>query len=306
MARTTAPPCCCSRPRPLPLLLLLLLALALALRGAGAQPMPLDAAAQAAVLAAVNALRLAHQAPPVTWSAAAGAYAQAWAERLARDGAFEHSVGGPFGENLAGNWGADARAATLDAVSAWYAEEAEYDYRAPGFSAATGHFTALVWRSTARMGAGVARASPNDMVFVVMSFDPPGNSGDYAGNVLPRADGPAPEPVLAPAPVRAPAPVPRRPLPRPQPAAAAAPAPAPSPQLPQLPKAASPPPPLPAFPGMRTYPPPPPPPQRLPAQAPPPDRASSAAALPRARPWRALAAAWLGAAALRWALRGAA
>ena len=39
------------------------------------------------------------------------------------------------------------------AVAASYAELASYDYASPGFSAATGHFTALVWAATRRVVA---------------------------------------------------------------------------------------------------------------------------------------------------------
>ena len=41
-------------------------------------------------------------------------------------------------------------------TDAWYNEVKQYNYNQPGFSMATGHFTQLVWKSSRRLGVGVA------------------------------------------------------------------------------------------------------------------------------------------------------
>lgn len=68
------------------------------------------------------------------------------------------------------------------AITAFYDEISLYDYGAPGLSAATGHFTQLVWKATTHVG--MARSL--DGKYLVANYLPPGNSGPagaFAGNV---------------------------------------------------------------------------------------------------------------------------
>lgn len=65
-----------------------------------------------------------------------------------------------------------------------------YDYRDPGFSPATRHFTQNVWRSTTRVGFGFGSAVDQYGKFwasyVVAKFYRPGNVEDqFVVNVLP-------------------------------------------------------------------------------------------------------------------------
>ena len=63
----------------------------------------------------------------------------------------EEQRGGPWGENLAFFFNSDpaAQEATINSGAAligWYDDEVSlYDYAAPGFSDATGHFSQVVW-----------------------------------------------------------------------------------------------------------------------------------------------------------------
>lgn len=133
-------------------------------------------------LSAHNLERAKNCAPALAWSDELAAVAQAWAETLKRRGCvLEHSAS-RYGENLAA-----ATEGTLDpaAVTAlWYDEIATYDFKHPGFSPATGHFTQLVWASTRQLGCGSVTCNGLDLW--VCNYDPAGNvEGGYAANVKP-------------------------------------------------------------------------------------------------------------------------
>lgn len=130
-----------------------------------------------------NRRRAAHCATPLAWSSELAAIAQRHAERLRAGGCnLLHSTG-PYGENLFSV--SPAGAATPDeVVDDWYNEIAAYDFRRPGFSMRTGHFTQVVWKGTARLGCAAARCA--DAEVWVCNYDPPGNVADhFAANVAP-------------------------------------------------------------------------------------------------------------------------
>uniref|UniRef100_A0A7M4F6S0 Golgi-associated plant pathogenesis-related protein 1 n=1 Tax=Crocodylus porosus TaxID=8502 RepID=A0A7M4F6S0_CROPO len=51
----------------------------------------------------------------------------------------------------------------------WYSEIKNYNFQNPGFSSGTGHFTAMIWKNTKKMGVGKATASDGS-TFVVARF----------------------------------------------------------------------------------------------------------------------------------------
>uniref|UniRef100_A0A8C9WLK9 GLI pathogenesis-related 2, like n=1 Tax=Scleropages formosus TaxID=113540 RepID=A0A8C9WLK9_SCLFO len=74
-----------------------------------------------------------------------------------------------------------------DVADRWYNEVKNYNYNRPGFSSGTGHFTAMVWRSTKKLGVGKAEATDGS-TFVVARYFPAGNitnQGHFEANVLP-------------------------------------------------------------------------------------------------------------------------
>lgn len=86
---------------------------------------------ESTILAAHNAYRAKHSAPPLKWNSTLASYAQKWSDGCE----FKHS-GGPYGENLAMGY-ADWKSV----VDGWYSEVKDYNYNNPGFSSSTGHFT---------------------------------------------------------------------------------------------------------------------------------------------------------------------
>ncbi|ODM91211.1 Protein PRY1 [Orchesella cincta] len=105
--------------------------------------------------------------------------AQRYAEYLVGNDKFEHSGNPKYGENLAGTGGGNQVEAVRNA-------ESKYDYNNPGFSMETGHFTAVVWKSTTHVGIGVAWNPKKNWWVVVANYSPPGNyDGQYSENVFP-------------------------------------------------------------------------------------------------------------------------
>lgn len=139
-----------------------------------------DAAFTSAILNSTNVCREAHNASAVVWNRTLASFA---ADYLSGDAvvgaacAFAHS-GGPYGENLALGF-ANATAS----VEAWGGEEADYDFRRPGFSEATGHFTQLVWKDTSDVGCG-RRLCGERGWYLVCEYWPRGNViGAFADEV---------------------------------------------------------------------------------------------------------------------------
>eukprot|EP00658_Telonema_sp_P-2_P085483 TRINITY_DN9755_c0_g2_i3.p1 TRINITY_DN9755_c0_g2~~TRINITY_DN9755_c0_g2_i3.p1 ORF type:complete len:379 (+),score=39.01 TRINITY_DN9755_c0_g2_i3:317-1453(+) len=68
-----------------------------------------------------------------------------------------------------------------DATDSWYSEIQQYSFSSHSGNG-TGHFTQLVWKQTATIGA----ARSQDGKYIVANYSPPGNwKGEYPQNVLP-------------------------------------------------------------------------------------------------------------------------
>ncbi|MFV2195653.1 CAP family protein [Nocardiopsis sp. LOL_012] len=170
-----------------------------ALLAATAQPAHAEPAvpdATAAVLDHINDYRARHSAPPLAADAGLAQGAQEWAER----GVLQHSpreVNGGVGENLyialSSDPGRCDERRLRSAVDMWYHEMLDYDFRTPSPQHTTHNFTQLVWKSSERIGIGIAHVSREDSMqgcMVVARFDPPGNYvGRYEENVLPPQRG---------------------------------------------------------------------------------------------------------------------
>lgn len=142
----------------------------------------------------VNTYRQIHNSPPVAYHAGQASFAQARAQEiLERGGVRLPASSRSEGENVLvfATAEADDTKVVKLAVDAWYQYFNDYDFSDPGNTdSSTEMFTQLIWKSTRRIGAGVARTSsqtgPQKSAVVVMRFDPPGNRIDrFATNVLP-------------------------------------------------------------------------------------------------------------------------
>jgi len=136
----------------------------------------------------INNYRQINQAPPITWDTTIAQFSQSWANYLLKNNLFQHSGTTLYGENLAyfKGYGTDLITLLKQAVDMWYNEIKLYDFNNPVFSEATGHFTALVWKSTTNFGIGFAINPDTTAVDITMNFSPPGNvEGEYTLNVLP-------------------------------------------------------------------------------------------------------------------------
>ena len=129
-----------------------------------------------------NSIRKEKGEAALSWSTTLAAYAQQWADHLAKDNNCEirHRVecgqnGQQYGENIF--WGSSAAAyAPVEASYSWYGEKKGYRYRkisgSSGYS--TGHYTQMIWKDTQQMGVGVA-ICPNGAIIVVANYYPAGN-----------------------------------------------------------------------------------------------------------------------------------
>jgi len=126
-----------------------------------------------ALLNATNAYRAKHCVPAMSWSSQLAAEAQQWADACPSNG-FKHSPGAWQGENGYGenlSWGTNQSA--QGAVDNWYREISQYNFNAPAYSNAVGHFTQLIWRNSKQLGCGMAVC--NGMNYWVCRYSPTGN-----------------------------------------------------------------------------------------------------------------------------------
>lgn len=127
-------------------------------------------------LAIHNYFRKIHGAPDLEWSDNITRSAQDWANKCS----FTHSSS-IYGENLA-----LGHPSINNAVNAWYSENRYYNYSRPGFSTTTGHFTAIIWASTRRLGCALGDCPNNKPKLWVCQYDPPGNyNSRFVTNIFP-------------------------------------------------------------------------------------------------------------------------
>ncbi|HYC84897.1 MAG TPA: CAP domain-containing protein [Chryseosolibacter sp.] len=116
---------------------------------------------------------------PLVWSAELAAYAQAWADSLAKwDCAMKHRTGEfrlkRYGENI--YWSSSSAGTALKASKGWYSEIEKFVYGklTPENWSGSGHYTQMVWSTTTAVGIGLATCEGGGTI-IVANYDPPGN-----------------------------------------------------------------------------------------------------------------------------------
>ncbi|KAM0327487.1 hypothetical protein ACHAQA_005775 [Verticillium albo-atrum] len=109
-----------------------------------------DSSFNSAIINTHNTFRRQHRGVDLKWNATLATFAKTYLDSKGKGKnqcpPFAHS-GGPYGENLAIGYGNPT-----GAVNAWGNERALYDFNKAVYSAATGHFTQMVWRDTKTVG----------------------------------------------------------------------------------------------------------------------------------------------------------
>ncbi|WP_330856747.1 CAP family protein [Lentzea sp.] len=153
----------------------------------GAAP-PVDAVTRTVEL--INAHRAEHGVAPLFLDSEVTRTAQEWADHLHGKDAFEHRPDNPYGENLfwTGGHRRTIDEVASDAIENWYAESRRYDYAqemtASHVDLGVMHFTAMVWKSSDRVGIGLTQGENG--TYVVVNFAERGNTLDrFVANVLP-------------------------------------------------------------------------------------------------------------------------
>ncbi|WP_066405701.1 CAP family protein [Flavisolibacter tropicus] len=116
----------------------------------------------------------------LSWSAELAAFAQAWADHLAKSGCnMKHRPASgtwaqQYGENIF--WAQGRSLLATDASRSWYSEIDQYQYGPfDGTNKGVGHYTQMIWKTTQSVGIGKATCS-NGAVIIVANYNPPGNT----------------------------------------------------------------------------------------------------------------------------------
>lgn len=120
--------------------------------------------------------------------------AQLWADHLAVIQEMKHEDPTQYGENIYRGYTRatspiSGENAIKGAIAEWYSEISDYDYKNPGYSSETGHFTQVIWKASTKLGCAISRYEKDDgkkFVIVVARYSSPGNyPGQFTTNVLP-------------------------------------------------------------------------------------------------------------------------
>ena len=133
----------------------------------------LSAADIQATLDAHNTWRTKYNLAPLVWDGELGSLAQDWSNQMAQTGNFNHRPNGTKGENLFAGTGTYT---PKDVTDTWGNEVANYNFDTDTCEAGKqcGHFTQIVWATTAKVGCGSA-TSADGTVYWTCNYDPRGN-----------------------------------------------------------------------------------------------------------------------------------
>lgn len=117
--------------------------------------------------------------PPLEWSDELAAFAQKWADELARRGCemqhrpFTGEWGTYLGENI--YWSTGIKNKAVGVADSWASEIKFYDAASGNCEKGKicGHYTQMVWSATTKVGCAMARCGEQEVW--VCNYDPAGN-----------------------------------------------------------------------------------------------------------------------------------
>lgn len=110
----------------------------------------------------------------LTWSSELAAFAQDWANKLAKTCNMKHRQKSPYGENI---YWKSAKSTAIEAVDAWASEQQFFNFttqKCKGDWSRCGHYTQVIWENTKKVGCAVAVCKDGGEIWVC-NYDPPGN-----------------------------------------------------------------------------------------------------------------------------------
>lgn len=121
-----------------------------------------------------NVVRREVGVPELAWDPALVGPAADWLAHLVaeRDCALEHDLSSPLGENLGWNSGFENNPCHV--VDSWALEEQDWDPATATCTGTCGHWTQLVWSTTARLGCAIESCLDGAEIWMC-TYDPPGN-----------------------------------------------------------------------------------------------------------------------------------
>lgn len=125
-------------------------------------------------LAAHNEVRADVEVGPMVWNETLAAYAQSFANKRIDDCAIVHSSG-PYGENIVLGKYPETGMSGPVATQFWSDESMSYRYSTNTCHGACHDYTQMVWRDSVRLGCGSVRCQNDEYVWIICSYDPPGN-----------------------------------------------------------------------------------------------------------------------------------
>ncbi|XP_065157178.1 uncharacterized protein [Atheta coriaria] len=140
----------------------------------------------AAILDAHNKYRMLHGARPLELDANLCRFSEEWAKMCAERGIMEHRKNNPYGENIFCIHNADPNFVISGnmPVDSWYEEHQAHPFGREPSNLSTGHFSQVVWKTSEKLGVGVA--TRNGYTYIVANYSPAGNFvGHFAESVLP-------------------------------------------------------------------------------------------------------------------------
>ncbi|XP_077985626.1 Golgi-associated plant pathogenesis-related protein 1-like [Glandiceps talaboti] len=130
------------------------------------------------ILEAQNYFRCLHGVPALVWDSKLETFAKGVARRNAAVGDISHTHDAIYGENIdMKELNKKEQQSGMGFTKNWYREIEDYNFGSPNPFGRTGHFTALIWKGTEKVGCEFAdkAGSPFNLYVAVCNYEPMGN-----------------------------------------------------------------------------------------------------------------------------------